>query len=731
MKELQAILPSPTLVIGLGEFAGNLLPQVQILFHQGDPRRSAMVGFFEAATEREEQFEVKLRRISGEAEQGPESLTSALHELRLHEKYLLLGIDGEQNLSLGMIVVIDLAEQGSETLYPLLDALFERMADEPGAYIYLLCKTATFEFDPARDQKRARLHLHLEKLEKVAEEAGCGLQTYLFDAWKEGSLEAKNEYEIGVLIQNFLLALLSGRLAQRLVHEYSLAASNQGKAYYHSAGATALVYDPSTLQEACAMRLGAEALDVEFLVGKIPDPKEIENATRSVADGIGSESDWAEQLCDGTPYRTRSDQSIGFDLHLVEIQFEGLPPQEWGDEIMGYAALFEKDPLARCHETLETNSVNLGKAVIAAFENQLNALPSHSSLYPGGIHTNLQVIQELARVIYQRIQTCLPVQNEEETAAILDDEYQSAIERLDEAISALPDPPRWIKRLPGRLYSHAKLLFDFLFLRREHAQLIELREEIVQTLENKYIFQFEQRLRRHLVDLCKQLISSLEKAQTDLNILQSKFQGLKDRFDGQSLLASRDSSPFRACLVTPDLMEWAYVLGTKNAAEIRDSLLEQGYLSDWRSVGDEHLYQKLVSACRDAFQLVNDLNAEEVLKRVEFADFSAALVSLSLGAVPALRPDFDRGGESVSYLSNYFLCADPRQSEIADILAASVRPWQAIPTGDPNMILFCRVRQMIRPSVLSSLTQSAKAAFESLSEEEQSQMQKMFDGDKP
>ncbi len=33
-----------------------------------------------------------------------------------------------------------------------------------------------------------------------------------------------------------------------------------------------------------------------------------------------------------------------------------------------------------------------------------------SSLYPGGIHTNLQVIQELARVIYQRIQTCLPVQ---------------------------------------------------------------------------------------------------------------------------------------------------------------------------------------------------------------------------------------------------------------------------------------------------------------------------------
>ncbi len=32
-------------------------------------------------------------------------------------------------------------------------------------------------------------------------------------------------------------------------------------------------------------------------------------------------------------------------------------------------------------------------------------------------------------------------------------------------------------------------------------------------------------------------------------------------------------------------MEWAYVLGAKNAAEIRDSLLEQGYLSDWCSVG--------------------------------------------------------------------------------------------------------------------------------------------------
>ncbi len=172
-----------------------------------------MVGFFQAATEREEQFEVKLRRISGEAEQEPESLTSALHELRLHEKYLLLGIDGEQNLSLGMIVVIDLAEQGSETLYPLLDALFERMADEPGAYIYLLCKTATFEFDPARDQKRARCICIWKNWRKLRRRQAWDFKPICSTRGRRLA-GAKNEYEIGVLIQNFLLALLSGRLAQ-------------------------------------------------------------------------------------------------------------------------------------------------------------------------------------------------------------------------------------------------------------------------------------------------------------------------------------------------------------------------------------------------------------------------------------------------------------------------------------------------------------------------------------
>lgn len=725
MKEMKPILPSPTLVIGLGGFAGNLLPQVRTLFLQSDPRRPTMAGFFRAVTNGEGSDGIKLEVVDGETDREPLNLHAVFHELRLHEKYLQVGLGDEHDLPLGVIVLVDLAEDGSEALYSLLDELSQKMTDEPGGYVYLLCKTATFETDPM--QMQARLHLHRRKLESVA--GDWKFQVYLFDGLKEGSLEVKDEHEIGLLMQNFLLALLSGRLAQSLAREYSLAAGDQGKVYYHSAGATALIYDPSALQEACAVRLGAEAIELEFLTEHPPDPRQIESTVETITDGIGDESAWAEKLCDGTQYRIKSDNPIRLDLHLSDIQFEGLPPQEWGDAIVGYADYFEKDQKTRYPELLGANSVNLTPVVVETLEKPLKALPASSALYPGGIAASLQVIQEMAKVIYQRIQTCMPAQNEEETAAILDGDYQSAIERLDDAISALPDPPRWMKRLPGKLYPYAKMLFEFLFLRNEYGELVQLREEIVRALESKFIFQFEQELRRHLVELCNQLISSLEKAQSDLKTLRSKFQNLRERLEKQNSFVFDELSPFRANLVTPALLEWVYVRKEKDSAGTRAELLEEGYLADWRGVPEEDLYQNLLRACRDVFQFVYDFEVEEVYKHVDLDEFSATLASLSQGAAPALRPDFDRAGEISSYPSSYFLCADARESEIADLLGASARTWQAITTGDPWLILFCRVRQMIPVNALLCLTRPAQTAFESLSEEEKNELRKVIEGE--
>lgn len=729
MKESRLILSAPALVLGLGEMASNLLPWVRTLFLQNDPRRSAMMGFYQVAMNDDGAKELKLEAIGGEADRETSTLDSALHELRLHEKYIEIGLGDERDLTLGVIVLVDLVEHNSERLYPLLEALSEKLKEEPGGFVYLLCNTAIFESTPKRNQMRARLYLHLKKLEALVSGEGWRFQIYLFDALKEGTLEARDKKEIGILMQNFLLALLSYRLAQNLAHEYSLAVGGQAKAYFHSAGVTALIYDPTVLQESCAAQLAAATLEGEFLAGNLPAPYEIENVVRSIFEDLGSVSGWAEKLCVGTPYRIKSGQAPSLDLHFSDLEFEELPPQEWGDAIAGYAVHFEKDQQARHLESLKANFASLEKAVVKAFETNLYALPVRSDLYAGGIAASRQTLQECARRIYDLIQSCLPVQREEETAAIMDGEYQSAVERLDEVISALPDPPRWMKRLPGRLYALAKLLFEFLFLRREHGLLIVLREEIILALENKFIFQFEQELRRRMIELCNLLLSILEKVQSELDALQAKLRNLQDKLVRQQSFTPDESSPFRVPLVTPDLVEWAYARGEKDCAGIRTELLETGCLNDWQSITDEHLYQHLLQACRNAYQFVYEFKAEELLKRVRLVDFSAVLLSLSLGAVPALRPDFDKVGESISYLSDFFLCADPRGSDIADLLRLSGRTWQAVSTGDPYLILFCRLRQMIPLNALSFLTQSVKVAFENLTEEEQSELLEMFAGE--
>lgn len=318
----------------------------------------------------------------------------------------------------------------------------------------------------------------------------------------------------------------------------------------------------------------------------------------------------------------------------------------------------------------------------------------------------------------------------------LEREYASAMENLDQAIDNLPDLPRWVKRLPAKLYTYAKLLFEYLFLHREYAQLLVLREKIIQSLEAKFVFQFEQRLRASIAELCSQMISSLEETRADLSALHAKFQRLTDHFREQTpdpipgsstlpLPSVVRLSPFRIHLVTPALLQWAHLHRTMGSAEVRRELLEGDLLLDWRNASEESLRNELMSACRCAYQFLHKFNVEDVLKETHLPDLSG----MTQGTIPALRPDFDLSGENTSYSANYFLCADPRRSEIPDALKASFgeqRTWQEIETGDPSVIVFCRVCQMIAVGALSALLGSSQAAFESLEQQEQNELQRAF-----
>ena len=450
-------LPSPTLILGVGDFASRLLSQVQATYLRSDARRAMMVGFYKAVAISAEDMKFEaISKNSGAVvgnmqAQASSGLEPILHDLRLHEKFLEVGLGDEQDLPLGMIVLIDLTEPGSNALYPLVKALLQKTANELGCYMYLLCKTAVFSADSSKNVMQARLHLHFSKLEALIKEAGWRCQIFLFDELKEGLLEAKDEDEIGLLMQNFLLALLSGRLGQELAYVFSSVVEARTTACYHSAGTTALVYDPTVLKENCAVQFAVKVLEAEFLSEESRNPQEIARIANTILYDVGSQQQWVEELCTDAPYRAKIAEAIRLDLHLSELEFEGLPPQEWGDEIVGYAAHFEKDLQTGYFESLKKNSEYLSKTATQSLEAKMTELPARSDLYPNGVAAALQVIQECERLIHERIRSCLPAPKEEEMLASLDRDYESAMRRLDELISELPEPPRWMKHLPGKL----------------------------------------------------------------------------------------------------------------------------------------------------------------------------------------------------------------------------------------------------------------------------------------
>src|SRR5690606_29779315 len=119
-------------------------------------------------------------------------------------------------------------------------------------------------------------------------------------------------------------------------------------------------------------------------------------------------------------------------------------------------------------ETLQANTSRMIETVRETFEARLRALPASPSLYPGGLSMADQVIQSCIQEISQHLQLCQPIPDESDTLAQMEKDYVTLIENLDRAIEELPEPPRWVRRLPGKFATYAEMLFDFIFLRVEY-----------------------------------------------------------------------------------------------------------------------------------------------------------------------------------------------------------------------------------------------------------------------
>ncbi len=709
------ILPAPTLIIALGPKCGNIASQSQAILCRAEPRRVAIMELLvlESATDDEN---VKLVN----------KLEDIIHNLRLHEKLIEVGLGEESDLPLNIILLADLTDESSLRLYAVLDALDEILIHEANSDAYLLLKTAVFDGSVDDNVPWARLHMHLQKLQNRAQHPGWAFQTYLFDRYKEGVWEVKNDDELSLLMGNFVMALLSGRFAQQINSGAYAIEAQEEKAHFNSAGATALLYDPLTLQNLCALRLGREFLETQFL-GDSFNPQDAEDIFSLLSKSLGTLYEWEEALCMDVPCKPERNEGISLDLTLADLSFENLPFQEWQEEITGYADFFERELLPHALETMQKNSTAFSKNTTQKFLGYLNDLPILEALYPGMLHAYSWIIQETAKTLNRCMQECFLSESEEQIVNFLASEYEEALEDLEAAENHMPALPRWITYLPGPISPLAKALFNVLFLHKEHHSLLVLRERAIKTMKRKLAFPLEQETRKLLIDLSRQCLKVLEETDESVKCMRAAFQATLDEMTRKQQLISGGGSPFRVEIMDQALAEWAYVTAKPSLADILLKLLDKKLLEDWRQIKSEKLYVLLYELCRAPFQNLLGMDVEESLLHWSGEAKETIAMRLAQGCVPLLRPNFDLVGDGPSFQLFYYLCDEPRFSDFLHSLDNAVREWQLVPTGDPYLLMFCRIRQLISIQSLDFLKQRAARGFEKLGKQEQKTLRDSFE----
>ena len=714
MNTNNIILPPPTLMVSLGTGCGEIALEAKKILCRLEPRRAITLGHIEAQAESQDLNLAK-------------KLEDVIHDLRLHEKLIEAGLGNEHDLPLGIIVLADLAEPASVYLYAILDILRDFLVHEPNSYAFLLLKTALWDGNEVKKDQAARIHLHLQKLKGFANQPDWPFQIYLFDRYKEGIWEVKDDRELSLLMENFLMALFSGRFAQTVSQSFSHVEARECKAHFNSAGVAALICDPFIMQDLCALKFGVEILETEFLGSATIDPQSTQSVCSDLLQSLGDVHEWEQALCADLPCNPVRSGGVKYDLALADLEFEGLPEQEWEDEIDGYAENFEIEKLQVYKETMQKNSSRLVREVLSEFEKQLNLLPQAEGLYPGMIPALFSIVQEMARLVNERIQVCLPVRSEEQIVASLTTEYETAFEEFGQAVTNLPVPPRWVFRLWEPFTSYARALFNLLFLQKEHRHLLELRERTVQALGRKLVFPLEQEARRQLADLCRQCLTLLERTNESFKNLDSVFQILRNGLLNETKVIFENRSPFRAQILDEALVNWGYEQSQASGEEIRAQLLGDGFLESWRSVTGDELQETLLNKCGQAYQKLQDVSIDEYLRHWGDGGLDEISVTLTQGAVPLLRPDFDMEGSNPSYQFFYLLCDQSSSRGFVAALGNSIREWQVVETGDPYLVMFCRIRQLIPVKSLDSLARRSAIAFENLDKAEQKNLQESFD----
>ncbi|MBX3038615.1 MAG: hypothetical protein KF758_17015 [Anaerolineales bacterium] len=707
----------PSLVLTVGSSLISSIADAQHILLENDPRRKATMQFLslKAYTHKTElvSFKYKKEKIpipsmtrQQVSEQVGKSIgelakkfRSALHELRTHEKLIEVGLGEKSNLPLTIILIADLAEPDAasvEAIFRLMQTILE---PEPYARICMLFNIAIFNEDSVSVEN---VHIGLKSIQAMLETGQFSTypQVYLFDRYKEGVWEAKDDSEIQTIIGNFLIALLSGGLAQHLAHQVSQADLMERKAYFYGASASALMFDVNLLQKVCAMKLGAEILEAEFSSQVIPDPVPINEMVSTFIGSHANLNEWTNHLCRDSVFQVLPG-TADIELHFSDLQFENIIVQDWKEIIKTYDFTFKQTLYPLQINILNKNVDGVSREFLNVMSKFIETLPQQSRLYPGGVRASLMVIESLRKVM---VSTQGPLQD----LAAIENECNTKIDiglrRLEHHIDTLPTPPQWLLRLPKFLRSPALQLFNLIFLYRELNELTTIRQECVRLIEQKYETLVKEEIARRLTALSQSWLEALGKHTKTITHLQSMLDRLQQQLNSNSHTLTSSTSQFRQFVFDDSILAWAHYYGDRpQEGFFQKLLIDQSFFQKWQHIDIKTLKERLRRFCLDIYKPLSNVTLEEALRHSNRKDVEMLASTLMQSTVPLLRPNFDRAGSSPSFQLRFFQCWDPLSSSLLPSIKKETQEWEMISTDDQFLAIFCRVRMLIPESAIEHI----------------------------
>ena len=791
MTEMQDIsLPTPAIVIAAGNFAVTTAAQIRNIYLRGDPRRKQVTDFFslseinsgslqiislDAAISKQSQVvenenqpvNQSRKSIFQETLKNIESLKigieQALYDIRSHELLIKAGWAEEYDVPVNIYLIADIKDPfAAGAILPISCLLQDITENSNLCKAHALFNTAVFPRaaeDPKTDQdvEVYTFLLELDDLlqdksknrERLTKALACEssnpplMTVYLFDCHKEGSYVVKNNEQMQVMVGNALLALMEKDLARRVaaMHDpFEVAAQHS---YYNSIGAAALVYDPESLQQACARKVAQEFLETEIL-SDVTDVQAAANKAAMVEKKLGDLRAWLEQCVFHLPPavgQVRIDPDTNqlsvllADLKLQDMDYEHVREISWIRQVKDFSASFEQEVRPQVVSVLTTNNQRLESELSEELETTIETLPIKPDLYPGGIKNALRTLEFLLEYLVKEENKIKKLQlTLQQNRVVVNQAIEEKLEHIQEILNHAPKLP-WIIRI---LPKFARIWVTPIFYAHRYGkqifQLQSLKDECLGLVQTQVSIKIQGETLIQILDFIPRIKQIIENGKNDYQALEKKVDAASQQLPlhwpafplGQ--LENGWDEIFRIPVVEQCLAEWGFAKWHPSFEKwIYEFLAEKSPFIDWRTISAEVIIEWLTSLGMDEYKPLWEVTLDEVFGLWEdntsafssVEPVSPQLISKSMGsAFPLLRPDFDAvGGSRLSSISAHGLIGQPEWQHFkASFTLSRTNNLDLLYTSDPYSGLFLQIRHSVPLQSLADMIRSAKHRYSALPE---------------